>query len=334
MVDSSTTNRDMTFPAVSICIPTFEEPGVLRKLLDSIAIQDFKNFEVIITDDSSSDDVERVVHEYGDILSVRYTRNVRRLGTPENWNESIRLATGEYIKIMHHDDWFSREDSLSSFVMMLEHNADSSLAFSAGWNVYGKGRTPSIYRLTPEQLKTIRNDRFSLYYRKGIAIGAPSQTIFRKSANLFFDRNLKWFVDIDFYIRLLNNNPNFVYSEEPLVCVSDIAESRVTRTIDSTSDLSERIYVFNKIKENNLKDVKLVNSISHRLIEYDEESFKKARSILRNNNLIFIYYLGVLLRFRVSSARFVKRQLKSLLIYLRIWSHLQGIRSLIFGKRA
>ena len=302
-------------------------------LLDSILIQDFTDYEVVITDDGRDNVVEEIAKEYSHIMDLKYFRNALRLGTPENWNESIRKSSGELIKIMHHDDWFSREDSLSTFVNLLGCNKDSSLAFSATKNIHKDGKTSSIFRLTSTQLEIIKNNPLSLYYRKGISIGSPSVTIFRRSVNLFFDKNIKWFVDIDFYIRLLSRNINFAYSDEPLVCVSDVAKNKVTRTIDSTIDLSERVYVFNKIKGNNLKDVKLVNSILHRLIAYDKESFKKARHVLSTNNLIFIYYLGVLLRFRALLIRIVKRQLKSLLIYLKIWSHLQGIRSLVFNKR-
>lgn len=324
----------MTPPAVSICIPAFEEPVVLRKLLDSIANQDFKNFEVIITDDSSTDDVERLVQEYRDVLPIRYTRNAGRLGTPENWNESIRLARGEYIKIMHHDDWLDRKESLSTYVSLLERNVGTSFAFSATRNVYGDGKASRIFRLTPRQLRIIKNDPLSLYYKKGIAIGSPSGTIFRKSVDLFFDKNTKWFVDIDFYIRLLDNNPNFAYSEEPLVCVSDIAESRVTRTIDSVVDLSERIYVFNKIKRNKLDDLRFIGSILRRLTQYDNQDFKKARNICRNNNLISVYYLAAFLKFKVLSIRFLKRQLKLLLSYLGVWNYLRKIRRLMLSRNA
>ncbi len=332
MANLSTKDGNVTLPTVSICIPTFEEPAVLRKLLDSVAIQDFKDFEVIITDDSSTRDIERLVEEYRDPLPIRYTRNERRLGTPDNWNESIRLARGEYIKIMHHDDWFSREDSLSTFVNLLRCNRDSSFAFSATKNVYEDGETASTVILTRKQLQMIRDDPFDLYYTKGISIGSPSVTIFRKSVNLLFDRNIKWFVDIDFYIRLLNNNPNFVYSEEPLVCVSDIAKNRVTRTVDSVVDLSERIYVFNKIKRNKLDNLRFIDSILHRLTQYDNQAFKKVRNICRNNNLLFVYHLAALLKLRALSIRFLKRQLKSLLSHLGVWSYLKEIRRFVLNR--
>lgn len=48
------TNLAPMGPLLSICIPAYERPALLKRLLDSIAKQVFKDFEVIITDDSSS----------------------------------------------------------------------------------------------------------------------------------------------------------------------------------------------------------------------------------------------------------------------------------------
>ena len=44
-----------------------------------------------------------------------YYKNIKVLGTPENWNESIRKAKGAWIKLMHDDDWFANENSLQKF---------------------------------------------------------------------------------------------------------------------------------------------------------------------------------------------------------------------------
>jgi len=99
-------------PFISICIPTYKRIQYLKRLLNSIAIQNFKDFEVIITDDSPSGDVNDLCDRYKNKIQINYYKNPAPLGTPENWNESIRHAKGEWIKLMHDDDWFANEDSL------------------------------------------------------------------------------------------------------------------------------------------------------------------------------------------------------------------------------
>src|SRR5215469_11343388 len=98
-------------PKVSICIPAFQQPTCLRRALDSVFFQTFKDYEVIISDDSTDNSVENVVREYNrERAGVKYHKNAVTKGSPENWNAAIELATGEYIKILHHDDCFSGKD--------------------------------------------------------------------------------------------------------------------------------------------------------------------------------------------------------------------------------
>jgi glycosyltransferase involved in cell wall biosynthesis len=60
---------------ISICIPAYEKPEALNRLLQSISIQRFRNFEVIITDDSKTDAAEKIVAAYIDKLPLQYCRN-------------------------------------------------------------------------------------------------------------------------------------------------------------------------------------------------------------------------------------------------------------------
>ena len=111
-------------PLISICIPAYERPAFLKRLLDSIAQQVFKDFEVIITDDSSSREIEELLFSTPYKYSIHYQRNPRPLGTPLNWMEGIKHATGHWIKIMHDDDYFTSPDSLQQFVDQIDPNID------------------------------------------------------------------------------------------------------------------------------------------------------------------------------------------------------------------
>jgi glycosyltransferase involved in cell wall biosynthesis len=84
---------------ISICIPAFERTEFLKRLLDSIVIQTFRNFEVIISDDSSSNLNEVLVKNYPSI-DIKYIKNESALGSPKNWNNAVSNASHEWIKIM------------------------------------------------------------------------------------------------------------------------------------------------------------------------------------------------------------------------------------------
>ncbi len=63
-----------------------------------ILIQTYTDFEIVITDDSPDDSVADLVEKYQSRKDIRYYKNEKPLGTPENWNEAIRKANGKWIK--------------------------------------------------------------------------------------------------------------------------------------------------------------------------------------------------------------------------------------------
>ena len=83
---------------ISICIPAYKHVDYLKRLLDSIAIQTFKDFEVIITDDSPGNEVEQFCLQYQSLLPIKYIKNNTSLGSPGNWNACISNASGQWIK--------------------------------------------------------------------------------------------------------------------------------------------------------------------------------------------------------------------------------------------
>lgn len=66
----------MPYPKVSIFIPTYQQVDYLGKVLDSIAVQSFQDYEVIVNDDSSDDRVQQLVAHYGFGSQLHYFRNL------------------------------------------------------------------------------------------------------------------------------------------------------------------------------------------------------------------------------------------------------------------
>jgi hypothetical protein len=83
----------------------------------------------------------------------------------------------------------------------------------------------------------------------GNTIGAPSVTFFKKNTELF-DEKIKWLVDLDFYIRMIKINPNFVFINKPLVCVSVDADHQITNSCKNKNvEFTEWFYIYNKYKK-------------------------------------------------------------------------------------
>jgi len=217
-----------SFPFISICIPTYNQTFFLKKVLDSILIQTYTNYEVVITDDSSTSDVELLIKDYkfrNSNIQIHYFKNSPSLGTPENWNASIRNAKGEWIKMMHHDDCFSDSEALQKFVDLIDNDEKISFVFTGSFyrNIEGKKIEHSIDHETFQQIQKNPVTLFS-----GNLIGPPSAVMF-KNNGIYFDKCLKWLVDIDFYYNFLKETSKINYSTECLI-ESYLPESRVTNS--------------------------------------------------------------------------------------------------------
>lgn len=101
----NTTNK-----LVSILIPTYNRPGYFEEALKSALQQTYRNIEIVVTDDSTSDDTERLVSAYQNKHdNIRYVRNRPGLGAARNFRKCMSLARGEYINYLMDDDLFHPE---------------------------------------------------------------------------------------------------------------------------------------------------------------------------------------------------------------------------------
>lgn len=232
---------------VAICIPCYNSREKMKRLLDSIVIQNFKDFVVIITDDSDDIFIRDFVGEYSGI-NIQYHKNRMRLGVARNTNEALRMAwntKADYIKIMYHDDFFSSCDSLEKMVGVLENNKDAGIAFS---NTYERGKNVNYKReVSDKQIQQLDNNHFILAYRN--IMGDPSAVIVRMN-HLLMDEALTWFVDVEWYIQILNQFKKFVFIDEPLVTIGISSTQLTFECINNPAlILSEQIYLYRKYQE-------------------------------------------------------------------------------------
>lgn len=93
-------------PLISIVVPAFHTPeAFLRQMIESVEQQSYDNWQLCIADASSDDSVEKVTREYIERgQNIRYHRLEENKGIAENTNEALKLAEGEWIGLLDHDD--------------------------------------------------------------------------------------------------------------------------------------------------------------------------------------------------------------------------------------
>lgn len=115
---------------VSVIIPNYCHAQFLKERIDSVLAQTYKDFEVIILDDCSTDNSREVIESYRGREHVSHiVYNEQNSGSPfKQWKRGVELAKGEYIWIAESDD-VAYETLMEECVKALDANKSASLAF-------------------------------------------------------------------------------------------------------------------------------------------------------------------------------------------------------------
>lgn len=117
-------------PLVSIGLPVYNGENYICEAIDSILNQTFTNFELVISDNASSDRTESICREYAARdKRIIYYRQEKNLGAAPNYNFVFQLAQGKYFKWLAHDDACAPE-FLEKSVAILESDRSVVLCYS------------------------------------------------------------------------------------------------------------------------------------------------------------------------------------------------------------
>lgn len=117
-------------PPVSIGLAVYDGEIYLEEAIDSILSQTFRDFELVICDNHSSDRTEAICRRYAAQDSrVRYYRNPSNIGGVNNENKTFKLSRGKYYRLMAHDDRLAPE-LIAKSVAVLEKNPEVVLCYS------------------------------------------------------------------------------------------------------------------------------------------------------------------------------------------------------------
>lgn len=132
-------------PRVSIGLAVYNGENYLRESLDSLLAQTFEDFELIISDNASTDKTTEICQEYAaKDARIRYYRNERNLGAAWNQNRVFELATGEYYKLAAHDDRCA-PDFLKRCVEILDRHPDVVLCYPKTMIINDRGEVQEQY---------------------------------------------------------------------------------------------------------------------------------------------------------------------------------------------
>lgn len=137
---------------VSIGMPVYNTEKHIRQSLDSLLAQDYEDFELIISDNASTDGTQQICLEYAERdKRIQYHRNERNMGIAWNLNRVFELSSGEYFKWAGSHDYVA-PTFISACKRILDGEPSVVLAYSLARVINEKGET--IIDVVPEIIDT------------------------------------------------------------------------------------------------------------------------------------------------------------------------------------
>ena len=195
---------------ISIAIPVYECHGkgwlYLAELLNSIIKQNEKDIEVVISDQSTDDAIEKLCNFYKLFLNIKYinSKNTERSNSV-NSNNAIKNCSSEIIKIMCGDDFFIDDNAINKILNSFE---DTSI----NWLVNSTMHCDNIHALF-RPFTPVYDDNTILTQN---TISGPSVLTFRNK--FYFDEKLIMLMDCDMYKHLYNKFGNPYIIKDYLTC--------------------------------------------------------------------------------------------------------------------
>lgn len=165
----------------------------LRFSLSKICQQNFSTVEVVISDHSKNDDIKNICEKFQGLLNIVYLKNEDKRGSSSaNLNNALKHCSGEIIKILMQDEYLYDEDALKKIKEVFDENKD------VNWLI-----TNCVFGSTPDVVKGSMSPKYTEKIVSGInTIGSPSVLTIRNSNIEYFDEDLLWVMDCEYYKRL------------------------------------------------------------------------------------------------------------------------------------
>ena len=202
-------------PIITVVITCYNQGKYLREAIESVLKQSYKNIEIIVIDDGSTDHTKFVVDKYP---QIKYIYQVNQ-GVSSARNKGIAHSNGEFICFLDADDWLLPQ-GLEINLQRIEENKES--AFVSGAYVfvnmyYPFARFVSAERLSREERYTVNEPKIPItidhykHFLRGNYIGMHAAVLYRRWVlkEFQFDTSLTGCEDYDLFLRISRKYPVF-----------------------------------------------------------------------------------------------------------------------------
>lgn len=207
-------------PLVSVIIPTYNRGWILKEAIDSVLAQSYRNFELIVIDDGSTDNTPRILDRYRDELTVIRQENK---GVSAARNTGIQASSGACIALLDSDDlWL--EKKLEEQVDFFKKNPEAQICQTEEiWIRKGKRVNPKKRHKKPS----------GMIFEKSLhlCLVSPSAVMIKRDLldrTGLFDEELPACEDYDLWLRISCEHPVYT-TDSPLVVKRGGHEDQLSR---------------------------------------------------------------------------------------------------------
>lgn len=280
-------------PLVSVIIPTYNRGQLILDSINSVLNQTYKNIELIVVDDCSTDDTEKTVKSIDD-SRIKYIKLEKNSGACVARNKGIEISRGEFIAFNDSDDLWLPEKINSQLDFLYENNAEISFCKM-------ECRTPENNFI--HNFPNIEFDRKISYKDLLKYNSASTQTIFGKTdcfKEIFFDATMPRLQDWDEVLRLSQKFSVFYQNK---ILVHTFFQKDSISTHPEKGVLAMEM-LFEKHKDAILSDPAIVESF-----------FKKKASFVCKTGKNPKEEMKMILKYNPSAGTFIKSFLSALGLY-------------------
>ena len=203
-------------PLISVVIPVYNRCEELRRALASLASQTIRNFEVIVCDDGSTDDIRGVVESFVNRIDLHYQRIENSGGPARPRNVAIRVARGEWISFLDSDDWWD-DNRLEIIITELHNDIDFLYHNLRVVNSSNLSRAPERRTVIGEPLRCEALRHMALFGNPvPNSAAVVRRSLLEKIGGISEDREIVAVEDFDTWLRLLEAGARILYVDRIL----------------------------------------------------------------------------------------------------------------------
>ncbi len=300
-------------PLVSVIVPTYNREKLIPQAIDSVLAQTYKNWELIIVDDRSTDGTKELVKKYIEKDNrIKYILNTHNQGPSGARNQGLEIAKGEYIAFLDSDDvwrknhlkdaiWFFKNSKVDFIFADCEEKGILQNKIISDCSDLVEFRLSIPHRVIKKDFIIYKKSIFREILKNNF-ITTQTTVIKKKKINIRFDENLKNGEDGDFWMRFIKKNNNIGYINK-VKCTVRVHDNNISgrslnkkNTILVIDDLIRRDKKQLKIAPEYKKIIKKKISRSYFNKGYFYRRDKKLKALINYMKAIYYSYNPIQLK--------------------------------------